>query len=262
MKRPSFQFYPGDWLRDTALLSCSVGARGLWIHMICLMHEGTPYGYLKVGDKVILPDNLARMVGATFSEVEGWLSELKAAQVYATDDDGCIFSRRMVRDEKVRAARAAGGFKGGNPALTGDRKVNLDANLEPTPSSSSSTSNQLDNPSDYPARTVSKRSAPKSKAVLDYETGVITGISQSLLTSWEEAYPAIDVRDEIRKAKAWLLANPKNRKANLERFLNTWLTKSQDNARRIPDAAGRKTQFEHRLEVIAATNDYERAIDF
>ena len=54
MKRPSFQFYPSDWLRDTALRSCSMGARGLWMDMICYMHEGNPYGYLKVGDKVIL----------------------------------------------------------------------------------------------------------------------------------------------------------------------------------------------------------------
>lgn len=58
VKRPAFQFYPGDWLRSTDLRSCSVGARGLWIDMICLMHEGTPYGHLKVNQKVIHPHNL------------------------------------------------------------------------------------------------------------------------------------------------------------------------------------------------------------
>ena len=77
MKRPSFQFYPSDWLRDTALRTCSIGARGLWMDMICYMHEGTPYGYLKVNNKVILPTNLARMVGLTLQEVEGYLEELK-----------------------------------------------------------------------------------------------------------------------------------------------------------------------------------------
>ena len=73
MKRPSFQFYPSDWLRDTALRSCSTGARGLWMDMICFMHEGSPYGHLKVGDKVILSFNLSRMVGETLDVVEGWL---------------------------------------------------------------------------------------------------------------------------------------------------------------------------------------------
>ncbi len=144
MKRPSFQFYPSDWLRDTALRSCSIGARGLWIDMICYMHEGNPYGYLKVKDKVILPANLARMCGLTTSEVEGWLIELQSSGVCESDEDGAIYSRRMIRDENLRLVRAAGGKLGGNPKL----KVNLEDNVEvgnevkqkPTPSSSSSSS--------------------------------------------------------------------------------------------------------------------------
>lgn len=143
IKRPSFQFYPSDWLRDTALRSCSIGARGLWMDMICYMHEGNPYGYLKVGDKVILPANLARMVGQTLPEVEGWLQELNQAGVYDLID-GAIVSRRMVKDENLRNIRALGGKLGGNPALKVKDKVNLKVEKEvkqkPTPSSSSSSS--------------------------------------------------------------------------------------------------------------------------
>lgn len=140
MKRPSFQFYPGDWMNDAALRMVSVGARGLWIDMMCIMHQGSEYGYLKVNGKVILPANLARMTGSTLSETEGFLSELESAGVFSRDNEDCIFSRRMIRDEKIREARAAGGSKGGNPALMGNRKDNLPANLKPTPSSSSSSS--------------------------------------------------------------------------------------------------------------------------
>lgn len=149
-KRPSFQFYPSDWLRDTALRSCSTGARGLWIDMICYMHEGNPYGHLKVGEKVILPANLARMVGETLDTVEGWLSELKHAGVYDLTSDGVIVSRRMIRDENLRNIRASGGKLGGNPALMVGDKVNLEDkvkviqkdNQNSTPSSSSSSSNK------------------------------------------------------------------------------------------------------------------------
>lgn len=148
MKRPSFQFYPGDWMNDAALRMVSVGARGLWIEMMCLMHQGSEYGYLKVNGKVILSSNLARMSGATLSEVEGYLIELESSGVFSRDHEGCIFSRRMIRDEKIRESRAAGGIKGGNPALLRPRegseevedKVNLHDNLWPTPSSSSSSS--------------------------------------------------------------------------------------------------------------------------
>lgn len=154
MKRPSFQFYPSDWLRDTALRSCSIGARGLWIDMICFMHEGAPYGHLKVGDKVILPANLARMVGETLEHVEGWLAELRQANVFDVESDGTMVSRRMIRDEAVRVARANGGKLGGNPMLLSG-KVNLPGNHEvirkdkqkTTPSSSSSSSSSSSEPS-------------------------------------------------------------------------------------------------------------------
>lgn len=140
MKRPSFQFYPSDWLRDTALRSCSTGARGLWIDMICFMHEGNPYGHLKVGNKVILPSNLASMVGATLHEVEGWLDELRQAGVYELAEDGEIYSKRMVRDEYLRNKRAEGGKLGGNPRLKVNPKVANEVKQIPTPSSSSSSS--------------------------------------------------------------------------------------------------------------------------
>lgn len=173
MKRPSFQFYPGDWINDAALRLVSVGARGAWIDMLCLMHQGTPYGHLKVNHKVILPANLARILGATLPETEGWLGELREAGVFDEADDGGIFSRRMVRDEKLRQVRAAGGKKGGNPALTGakkdkpkvDDKVNLQPNLKPTPSSSSSSSSSSSN-QEQPAPS-KKHSAASSPVALD-----------------------------------------------------------------------------------------------
>ena len=144
MKRPSFQFYPGDWMRSTDLRCCSVGARGLWIDMICLMHEGKPYGHLKVGDKVIHAQNLASITGATIQEVEGWLDELMETGVCSINDEGCIFSRRMIRDEELRQIRAAGGSKGGNPALIGKKddagRLTLEVKQDATPSSSSASS--------------------------------------------------------------------------------------------------------------------------
>lgn len=142
MKRPAFQFYPGDWQRDAALRACSVGARGLWIEMMCVMHQADPYGYLVLNSSPIEPSQLARMVGASVKEVIRWLAELQSAGVQSTDEKG-VFSRRMVRDEYLRNVRGSGGVLGGNPSLVEPKvegKVNHTANhsptLHPTPSSS------------------------------------------------------------------------------------------------------------------------------
>lgn len=147
MKRPAFQFYPGDWQHDAALRSCSVAARGLWIEMMCVMHQAEPYGTLSLNGDAIDMQQLARMVGAGAKETMRWLSELETAGAFSRDADGRIYSRRMVRDERLRNVRAEAGKLGGNPDLLGRKdnhraqgKDNRKDKVKPTPSSSSSSS--------------------------------------------------------------------------------------------------------------------------
>lgn len=129
-KRPSFQFYPSDWLRDISLRCVSLEARGLWMDMLCYMHEGQPYGYLKVNHMVILTHNLSSMTGVNIEIVKRLIDELLQAGVCSINGEGCIYSRRMVRDEEIRKKRADGGILGGNPLLKNSKnKVNLTNNL-------------------------------------------------------------------------------------------------------------------------------------
>jgi hypothetical protein len=46
--------------------------------------------------------------------------------------------------------------------------------------------------------------------------------------AWVKAYPAVDLLAEAMRALAWETSNPRNRKANHARFLNSWLARSQD----------------------------------
>ena len=246
MKRPSFQFYPSDWLRDTALRTCSTGARGLWMDMICYMHEGTPYGHLKVGDKVILPENLARMVGETIDVVEGWLSELKQAGVYDLTDEGVICSRRMIRDESIRNSRASGGKLGGNPSLVG-KKVNLKDKQKPTPSSSSSSSSS----SSKEDISVEPQSVSPPAIEIPILGDKVFGVSERMVQEWSKAYPAVNVMLELGKMRAWALSNPSKKKTagGIMRFINAWLSKAQDQGG-SPAAVGFKNQGERNADVL------------
>src|SRR5260364_27403 len=117
MKRPSFQFYPADWRKDSALQSCSIAARGLWIEMMCIMHECEPYGYLSINGHAMNAAQLARLVGESEKAIKGLLGELENAGVFSRTETGCIYSRRMVNDERIRTVRAESGKLGGNPDL-------------------------------------------------------------------------------------------------------------------------------------------------
>ncbi len=117
MKRPAFQFYPADWRKDPSLSTCSLAARGLWIELMCIMHEATPYGVLAVNSKPMTDVQIGRAVGEPVGAVQELLHELESSGVFSRDEDGAIFSRRMLRDEEFRNQRASYGALGGNPKL-------------------------------------------------------------------------------------------------------------------------------------------------
>jgi len=143
VKRPAFQFYPADWRKDLELQSCSIAARGLWHEMMCVMHEAEPYGHLVLNGKPMSELQAATACRVTPRDYRALLAELKAAGVPGETDDGSIYSRRMVKDEQLRAMRAGFGRLGGNPRLVGSKdKQNPRGKVKPkpTPSSSSSSS--------------------------------------------------------------------------------------------------------------------------
>ena len=81
-------------------------------------------------------------------------------------------------------------------------------------------------------------SAAIKKIDFDFDLAKFTGITKRQYETWCEAFPAINVDAEIRKAAVWLTANPKNRKSNYSRFLVNWLTKTQDKAARVGSSSG------------------------
>ncbi len=57
-------------------------------------------------------------------------------------------------------------------------------------------------------------------------------VTDADLAEYASLFPALDVLQELRSMRAWLLANPSNRKTarGIKRFIANWLTRSQDRA--------------------------------
>ena len=117
---PWMKFYPQDWRADEQLRMCSLGARGLWIEMLSIMHRSARYGYLLIGGKAPTDAQIAMQVGAFPDEVSALILELETSGVSSRTSDGIIYSRRMVRDHKKAETARKNGKKGGNPKLSSD----------------------------------------------------------------------------------------------------------------------------------------------
>lgn len=130
MTRPWFQFYSRDWLDNKELRRCSAEARSILSDLMCLAHEGTPYGYLRDQIGPLTDQYMASRCVVSVGRFRAAVESLKAAGRLSSDDTG-IFISRMVEDERIRLSRASGGVLGGNPALRPkiNGKVNLPDNL-------------------------------------------------------------------------------------------------------------------------------------
>ena len=57
-------------------------------------------------------------------------------------------------------------------------------------------------------------------------------VTNSDVEEYQELYPAVDVKQQLRSMKGWCDANPSNRKTRngIKRFINGWLSKEQNRA--------------------------------
>lgn len=77
-------------------------------------------------------------------------------------------------------------------------------------------------------------SSPPPAVTLPLVDGSEFGISEETVSELSDLYPAVDVPQQLRSMRGWLLANPKNRKtrSGIMRFANSWLSREQNSARK------------------------------
>lgn len=125
MKRPSFQFYPGDWTGNSNLKRCTHEEKGIWIDVLCVLHDQEEYGVARWPLK-----DIAEAAGSTVAKLRKLVAKgvLKGAdageqckahiyvprsgrkngpavELIAVQDGPLWFSSRMVEDEHKRLVR-------------------------------------------------------------------------------------------------------------------------------------------------------------
>ena len=111
-----------------------MAAQGLWVHMLCIMHEAPVRGELAWNSTVIRPfqtvEKLAKDTSLNPRTVRVLLAELEANKVFEKDEFGTIYSRRMKRENQRSQIYTANGSRGGNPKLLNQLLNQLDKPLD------------------------------------------------------------------------------------------------------------------------------------
>jgi hypothetical protein len=123
--RPAFQFYPADWRLNANLRRCSAAARGVWVDVLCLLHDSDEYGVLRwpladiaqsAGAPLELLEELAQkkvLKGADANGEDYKFAPSHAGKLgdevtlVAPGDGPCWYCSRFVKDEFIRQRRGA-----------------------------------------------------------------------------------------------------------------------------------------------------------
>lgn len=77
-----------------------------------------------------------------------------------------------------------------------------------------------------------EKSAPASPTAIELPAlkGEMVSITEADVAEWSEAFPAVNVRQQLAAMRSWLNANPGNRKTTkgMKRFVVSWLSRDQD----------------------------------
>jgi hypothetical protein len=117
LKIPAFQFYPADWRKDPSIQALSYEHRGIVFETLCILHELPERGRLKLNGKPMSREFYARLLGLDKQILEEALTIILETGALKVDEDGILYSSRMVKDENLRKIRQQSGSRGGNPAL-------------------------------------------------------------------------------------------------------------------------------------------------
>src|SRR3990167_798079 len=67
---PAWQFYPGDWRKDSGVQALDYETRGIWFEILLLMHENQPPGKLTLNGQPMPDDALARILGLEVAKLQ------------------------------------------------------------------------------------------------------------------------------------------------------------------------------------------------
>lgn len=267
MKRPSFQFYPADWSANSNLRRCTHEEKGIWIDVMCLLHDQEEYGVVRWSLKEI-----AQAIGSTVQKVRGLVTK----GVFKGADTGAIcapliyiprsgrkdgapvmlipqqsgpiwFSSRMVEDEYKRVLR---GELGGAPKPAPDLspKGGIGATPKPTPDPSPFTRE----------RGQASRAAPSSSSSSSTKTLVEQAASVPDIPSGETPLDAAALPIDPISARALALAVLlRQRGADLQASnpkVRVWAESGVTDAQALTalEAAQKKRQTDNSQQAIGA----------
>lgn len=225
MKKPSFQFYPADWIIDPGLSTLDYFHVGVFIKLLCYASQaGGELRYCDGGSLFTMTD-LSNLLGLEANKTKQVIDTLLAHGCLKMREDGCLYNARMVKDcqeakeyyeTRKRSAEIAANarWKNRNPDASDtqcERNASRisdasDTQCQNDAPSSSSTSSNINTPPNARARAQEEPPLPRNmptdeQNAVDMCIGI--GVPEDfIIQAYKDSY-AVGFRDKGNAIVSW-----------------------------------------------------------
>ena len=121
-KLPFLRLYTGDWLKDPCVSKCSPATRGIWLDLLCAIHEFRRSG--QIAGTAIELSRICRCTAAQFVDAANELRVTQTANVSVRNGRYTIVNRRMKRAKSMSKSRKNPSLaSGGHRSKSGGQKT-------------------------------------------------------------------------------------------------------------------------------------------
>lgn len=122
-KLPAILFYTGDWLKDVNVQSLDYFDQGVWLKLICYMHQSEIYGKLSINHTPMSEKIISKVLGLSLEIASNTIQNLLENGVMSQDSEGFFICRRMVKAKQLSEVRAEVGALGGRAKAKAKQKA-------------------------------------------------------------------------------------------------------------------------------------------
>jgi uncharacterized protein YdaU (DUF1376 family) len=237
-KLPYFKFFVRDWLAGR-IRDHSLEIQGIFANLIVLIWDAG-------GSVEYDAEKIARRLHGDPDAVKCGLDALSKDNLIQIHEDNLItikfVSEQINEFRKLSNIRSIAGKESGkarskrtkakqvfNKCSTNDEQTANKTELysDADAEADAKVDIELDISSER-SKDHSRTGNDKEKISFNWDSEAFENISQSQNDIWVKTYPAVNIPAETLKAAAWQAANPKKRKKDYKKFLNSWFARQQE----------------------------------
>ncbi len=164
------------------------------------------------------------------------MADIGCVITYECDGKPYLYLPSWEVHQQVRAKKS----KYPAPGDTCNRVISDDIKCPRNPIQSESESESESEEEAYASCTEPQAASAPPAIMLPLNDGTEYAVTEEQYQEWAALYPAVDVQQQLRNMKGWLIGNPTKRKTarGIVRFITGWLSREQD---RGPQGANRRS---------------------